>query len=492
MRNLSIPAAFVGSSAPGPSSLRPAYGRSAFSSFGATSAASAVGSSSGSSSLTERFPAYAPTQRSKDDLDLYIPSLHRRRSGRRKLTVSHGTRTASVISDGAVKDIDQPSSNGVPLGRRIDVKGKGRESNLASSRDTLNSIREAEQSAFAKSPGEQEVELDDSEVVFGWTSASRQPVPLQLQRSKSKSSLKSSSSKRSITSSVSKRFFRQNRRRRDSLVDTEDDDNEDSDDTEEHSPRKMTNAKYDRPTSPMSPHVSFQMSSDHTHAWSSGVDAAGDLPNSVSAASRRARSASRGSIFSVASGSSASTIRASAPFKHSEKEERFLRLKRYEDIRAHLVRSRLALCVPQAHSTDTGNTQNNLRPSMTRTRTISLPLRSHSAKDTMRSSPSTGAEGNPFYVSEPHKKSMEPSFPLDLSRTSLSLNAVDSASRCHRVIVQIWIESPLNPTYMDQGGKEAPWSLLLEWDVDLRRLISLGTDVSPCLMCCYQTRLILM
>lgn len=490
VRNLSIPAAFVNSDTSGSSSLRPLYGRSAFSSSGATAASSVAGPSSGSS-LTERFPTYAPPGRSKDDLDLYIPALHRRRSGRRKLTVSHGAKTPSSTSDGTAKDIDQPSGNGVPAGRRLDVKGKGRESSLASSRETLNSIQESETSDAARPIVERELEVDDSDVVFGWTSASRQPVPLHLERSKSKSSLKSSSSKRSISSSVSKRFFKQNRRRRSSLIGSEDeDDDEDSEGSQAHSPRRTTSSKDERPASPMSPHVSFQMASDHGHAWSSGIDFASDLPNSVSAASRRARSASRGSVFSVASGSSASTIRASAAFKHSEKEERFLRWKRYEDIRAHLVRSRLVLCIPQTLSMDTENLDTSLRPPMTRTRTISLPLRSNSGRDTVRSSPSNSGKRTPFYISEPHKKSMEPSFPLEFSTADSSSVESSNASKCHRIIVQIWIESPDNSPFENQGKNDTGWNLLLEWDVDLRRLISLGTDVRLCLLCCYQTRLI--
>lgn len=480
VRNLSIPASFADGTASSSILPRPAFGRAAYSSSHAASSSTSGArlSFSRPADTSEQSRSYTQ-QRSKDDLDLHIPTLNRRRLARRKLTVSNGTATRAHAPNDTV-DSDQP------LIRHTDVKGKGRESNLASSHETLNSIQESEGSDPKSDQAAGVLDEDDSDLVFGWTSSSRTAVPLQ--RSRSKSSLKSSSSKRSISATVSKRLFKQNRRRRSSLIGSDDDEDGDSDLSEGDNARKGTTSKHERPVSPMSPRVSFQMASsrDHTFSPAHSSKTQDHLENG---ATSRARSASKGSILSVASGSSASTIRASAAFKHSEKEERFLRIKRYEDIRAHLVRSRLTLSVSENPDDSFNSSKPSLRPPITRTRTISLPLRGNHEEDVARQVTTGNAKQAPFYISQPHKKSMEPAFPLDFSsRDSLSLpSTMANASNSHRVTAQIWIEPDISAS-KEQIDENAKWRLLLEWDVDLRKLISLGTDVRrlcPCLLFAY-------
>lgn len=461
VRNLSIPDSLANGLETPPSS-RPLFARGAYSLPQAAS--SVAGPSSAAGDRSER-PLYGQ-RRSKDDLDLHLPTLHRRSTARRKLTISNG---APSQSDGTSKQFDQPATTSA---RSLDVKGKGRENNLASSREALDSIQESENALSSGNHVSAGPVLDESDLVFGWTSSSRSPTPMQ--RSKSKSSLKSSSSKRSISSSVSKRLFKHSRRRRRSLIGADDEEDTESDSSGDESPRRGAHSKSERPVSPMSHHVSFQMSSTQMHSLSpSLVGTEGDLH--AGAAARRARSASRGSILSIASGSSASTIRPVATMRHSEKEERFLRLKRYQDVRSHLVRSRLVLSIPQIDGDLSVAQKSSARPLITRTRTISLPIRGTPDKN-MATSPSSGYSQTPFYVSEPHKKSMEPAFPLDFSVTASQSPSVNAARRSHRLVARIWIEE--NPSARpDKAGDTQHWKLLLEWEVDLRRLISLGTDV---------------
>lgn len=469
MRNLSIPASFAPAAASLDLSSRPSLGRNAYSSSFAGAVPPVAGPSSTALHKSER-PSYIH-RRSKDDLDLPISTLHKRHPARRKLTISNEGRNVFPVassSDYAQNHDHRPSS---PVGTRLDVKGKGRESDLASSRDTLDIIQEGEGGEPSDVGGVDGLPPDDSDLVFGWTSANKTSAPLS--RSRSKSSLKSSSSKRSLTSTVSKRLFKQNRRRRSSLIGSDEDDG--SDESENDSPRRGHGTKYERPQSPLSPHVSFRMAIEHGTSYSSSVGPAPDLdiPASINAASR-ARSASRGSILSVASGSSASTIRAST-FRHSERAERLLLLKRCEDVRSHLVRSRLTLSLPKMHITSPIQEGKLSRPAITRTRTISLPLRGETSESTRPNEMLQAASQLPFYVSAPHKRSMEPSFPLDFSsRASLGI-ATAAAVKQHKVLARIWVESEVT----ERSPDKETWKLLFEWEVDLRRLISLGTDVRP-------------
>lgn len=466
MRNLSIPASFAASSTPLDLSSRPTLGRSAYSSSFAASIPPVAGPSSIALHKSER-PSYIQC-RSKDDLDLPTSTLHKRHPARRKLTISNEGRNIFPVassSDYAHDHDHRPSSPAA----RLDVKGKGRESDLASSRDSLDIIQEGEGGEPPDIGDVDALPPDDSDLVFGWTSANKTPAPLS--RSRSKSSLKSSSSKRSLTSTVSKRLFKQNRRRRSSLIGSDEDDESDESGTD--SPRKGQGTRHERPQSPLSPHVSFRMATEHGTSYSSSVGPAADLdtPASISAASR-ARSASRGSILSVASGSSASTIRAST-FRHSERAERLLLLKRCEDVRSHLVRSRLTLSLPKTHTASPFDEGKLSRPAITRTRTISLPLRGETSESTRRNEMLQTASQVPFYVSAPHKRSMEPAFPLEFSSRG-SLGLADAAAvKQHKVLARIWVE----PEVTEPSPDKETWKLLLEWEVDLRKLISLGTDV---------------
>ncbi|KAK9899588.1 hypothetical protein P389DRAFT_191908 [Cystobasidium minutum MCA 4210] len=475
VRNLSIPASFADIPSSGPASSRPAFARSAYSLPYADSASPVAGPSTTNTAHKSERPSYIQ-RRSKDDLDLHIPSLHRRVPARRKLTISNlgdsSLLSAGSIINNAQDQRQRPSSSG---GSSVDVKGKGkaREPDLTSSRDTLNIIQESEPiDASTIDNTIDGLPQDDSDVIFGWTSTAKSDTPLV--RSRSKSSLKSSTSKRSISSSVSKRLFKHNRRRRSSLIGSDED--EDSDESERDNARKGTSSRYERPHSPLAPHVSFQIAMDNNASYTTSLNAANDadLPASIRAANR-ARSASRGSILSVASGSSASTIRAST-LRHSERAERLLRLKRYEDVRSHLLRSRLTLSMPRTQQIGAvDDTEKLIRPGITRTRTISLPLRGEGAQAKSQGRESFGAaSASPFYISGPHKKSMEPSFPIDLSlESSAPLNA-SAASAQHTVLAGIWVE--MDASAPDTPEKDKVWRLLTEWEVDLRKLISLGTD----------------
>lgn len=469
MRNLTIPVAFGSSSTSSRIFTGPTHTLGTYNAAYGDTWSSLAGTSS--PGLDRSASPTKTVRRSKDDLDLQRPAFQRTYPSRRKLTVSHGA-GASLPSQGSIASgLDHRPS--FPPSGRLDVKGKGKESGLASSNDALDVIREGDGAVTIDGTGLEGLETDESDLIFGWTSANRLPAPLV--RSKSKSSLKSSSSRRSISSSVSKRLFKQDKRHRNSLNGSDED--EDSDTSENDSTRKASSSRYERPQSPLSPHVSFRMASQHDPTFTAGLSqhVEGDLPASISAAARRARSASRGSILSVASGSSASTIRASGLTRHSEKEERFLRLKRYEDVRSHLVRSRLTLSLLQEQGSTAATLSGTPRPPITRTRTISLPIRGESAEANARSGPAGHMGSATFYISEPHKRSMEPSFPLDFSARATMLGGTAAPCHIHTLIARIWVQT--DPESVETGSDDSDWKLLLEWEVDLRKLISLGTDV---------------
>lgn len=466
VRNLTIPAFVASGSAPGASTLSPTLERASSSaSTGARAAAPSAGPSTRGARLqmlrAER-PPYLQ-RRSKDDLDLPVASSQRHSTlGRRKNTVSRVRDLSASLEElpNASDHLPLPS----PVEVKHDVKGKGRE---GAAEGMLSNGSEGPSEMLARSRLQDPVAiaiLEDTDLVYGWTAA--EPRSDTLQRSRSKSSLKSQSSKRSIAG-VSKRLFQHNRRRKGAPAGSDDEELDDTSDSD-HARRPSTSREHSSNMSGQ--HVSFQMSTD---GWTTqGLGLGSTVEGQLESAKRRARSASRSSILSVASGSSTSTIRAPPP-KPSEKEERYLCQKRYEGIRSHLVRSRLVLALPYDSADHPGSTIK--RPQLSRTRTISLPLGNQTALslDLVQSgSIDRNVPYKTLYISPPHKKSMEPAFPLDVSHTG-------PACRRHRFIAQVWVENAES-----QSAKEASkppqtsWKLLLEWEVDLRKLVSLGTDVS--------------
>lgn len=490
VRNLSIPASFAEGGAL-PYGVRPSLYKTTNSSFSGRPTSPVAGPSSGgplSPGLIKR-PQYGQ-RRSRDDLDLHIPTLHRKNTARRKRTISGGlTDSGSVIPStsarpAAANEVDNESLRDVTVGSNerqkdaihkaaIDTKGKGRARDVPHQQDTyLKSIQEASISSLP------EEDPDDSEVVFAWTSASSKPG---LQRSRSKSSIKSASSKRSISSTVSKHIFRHSLRGKGARNKHSDNEGESGSSGSESSggasPRRGGNDG--RASSPISHHVSFQMSSDPPPALSSSFVGLAESEKDV--AIRRARSASRGSIFSVASGSSASTIRPPVS-KQSEKEQRLLRQQRYENIRAHLVRSRLSLSVKCRKVGTADQASTNQPQILSRLRTHSLPLVTEDASQRQSSSQTSRGTETHIYLSRPHAKGMDPSFLLESSNVTCSTRTLDQARREHLIVARVWVEMPpeLVPTMRGGDAKTASndWTLLIEWDLDLKKLVSLGTDVS--------------
>jgi hypothetical protein len=70
-----------------------------------------------------------------------------------------------------------------------------------------------------------------------------------------------------------------------------------------------------------------------------------------------------------------------------------------------------------------------------------------------------------------HVKSMEPSFAIDSADILLPPHLRQAAMREQKLVIGIWAEQPFR-------NEQAQWALLFEWQVDLRALASLGSDVS--------------
>ena len=102
-----------------------------------------------------------------------------------------------------------------------------------------------------------------------------------------------------------------------------------------------------------------------------------------------------------------------------------------------------------------------------RSRTLSTPLLLGAA--TM-----SRAEEKPFFVSSPQLSTMHPSFDVDKEDFLVDEPEEWKGMREGRVLVRVW-------TREGEEGKgkarEGDWGLLVEWDVDLSGLVSLGGEV---------------
>lgn len=263
-----------------------------------------------------------PPRTSKDDINLHYSSLLRGEGSHGKLKTPRRKRiTAETLPE--IRDETQTSLSGA---RKLD-SSKGKEK--------ANDKSYAGQPVEHSSASLKDNSLDDqdSEIIFGWMSES----PPSLVRSKSKNSIKSESSRLSSgPGQVSKRFFRTSSSRRRTL-------SEENENNDLPTRRALSEHSLEAADPPLPPahHVSFQMASDiqPMSTFSSNLQVG-------SIAASRDRSASRSSAMSFASASSTSTIRQTSN-KQSEKEEKKLRQKRYDNVRNRLVRSRLTLSLPE-------------------------------------------------------------------------------------------------------------------------------------------------
>ena len=391
----------------------------------------------------------------------------------------------------------------------VDVKGKGREISTPSG-SAVNGRRasfgNAIEDAAAAANANNEEDGEGTDLVYSWMSTSSS-MPT-LTRSRSKGSVRSVSSRRSTSSGArvfGKRLFQSGKHASHGGHGAHSDEDGDPD----RAPEEAGDGDEDdldreagmvaRPTSPAAhrtPHVSFFHEGLGTHQAH------------LTASLGRNRSASRGSILSIASGSSGSTIRQPAlnlKQQHqqqddlrSEREERKLRQRRQEDSKHHLLRSRITLSLPAPESDSAVERplahQHPFKPPLSRSRTISLPLSPSASQPLSRGPPSSPAptaprQSRPFFVSPTHSKSMEPFFPIDPADLLVPPDIVGLFGREHRLLVGVWVEQaqPLPGSQSGSGKRSVEhkesdalggWRLMLEWDVDLRSLISLGTDVS--------------
>ena len=380
----------------------------------------------------------AISRTSRDDIDLHLPpALQRRNSARRKRALSNLAWSAE-------------SNGSPPVAVSSLDKGKGKARQIVEE----EALEEVDEDRDAQDP-------DESEVVFGWMSAS---TPT-LTRSKSRTSVKSTSSRRS-SSSFGKRLLRHagaggtKHNLRDSDADEEDD----------------PESRSSKP--PLSPsishaHVSFQLS-----------DAPPTFPASLSVnpLGGRNRSASRGSILSIASGSSGSTIRQnlmpSRPLPH---DDRKIREKRRGLLRNHLVKSRITLSLPKEDgpvSLPASTNGSPVKPILSRSRTISLPLspaHQSSLKDSFSMKSQERTE--PFLVSSEHASSMDPSFTVDAIDFRVSEERMARLQSYERTIVGLWVQNNATATSSDMRSSKSAWTLHSEVEVAFRDLISLGSDV---------------
>lgn len=316
---------------------------------------------------------------------------------------------------------------------------------------------------------------DDTEVVFGWMSTS---TPT-LARRRSRSSVKSNGSRKS---SISRRLFGSHRS---GPKDHSDGEEVESDDANSHHKR---NGAANGPTSPLPHHVSFQFT-EPPPIPSSTVpptvflsDGPAHLDYHLSNPpflGTRKRSASRGSILSLASTSSGSTIRQ-LPHRANLQAERKLREMRHENLRTHLVRSRISLSLPhpegpKPHTPAARYARAVQEGEHPRRMATSSPLAAAGSAD------GSSELRRPFYVSPEHAKSMEPSFTFDAASLSASSRLPATLQRIERISIGVWVvqeDIGSHHTSNAFAKNESRWDLLLEYDLNFRGLISLGNDVS--------------
>ena len=383
-----------------------------------------------------------PSRSSRDDIDLHLPpALQRRNSARRTRALSNLAWSAQTNGEPTVNGQATSSDKGK-------AKGKARET------IEEDAVQEEHDDAATQVP-------DDSEVVFGWMSASN-PT---LTRSKSRSSVKSTSSRRS-SSSFGKRLLRHAGAAggRHNLRDSDEDDDD-------------PDAKPNRPS--LSPstshnHVSFQVS-DGPPAFPASL--------TVNSIVGRNRSASRGSVLSIASGSSSSTVRHIQSLHRPlpQHDDRQIREKRRGLLRNHLVKSRLTLSLVQEDLVLPPPRPNGTvsKPQLSRSRTISLPLSpAHRATSNASAFAKGGQRSEPFLVTLPHGESMDPSFTVDQIDYRVDHERLARLQSCEGILLGIWVQpKPTETTRAESEGVTPPWSLLAEVEVSFRDLVSLGSDV---------------
>lgn len=244
----------------------------------------------------------------------------------------------------------------------------------------------------------------------------------------------------------------------------------------------------------------------------------------------RKRSTSRASLISVTTTASSSTVRPSSHMPHkvepytlapvnvdvsrevgrmsysSELQLAKEKQRRIETLRKRLVDSFISLSVvPLEASTREGPRKRGTsgssigsRGKLARSGSSSSTIprgrnRTHSTPPGPPGgvSPSPTPEGLsqttpsiPFFVSEPQRGTTHPAFEIDERDFLMEDPEEWTGSREGRVVVSVWTRS--GPELCDEklNGKgknketDQEWTLLLEWDVELDGLVSLGCDVS--------------
>lgn len=153
--------------------------------------------------------------------------------------------------------------------------------------------------------------------------------------------------------------------------------------------------------------------------------------------------------------------------------------RRAETLRKRLVDSFVSLHLVHGEGERRGSCEGRKRADSTirpgsvkgkgRSRTLSTPLLLGAG---------TRAEEKPFFVSRPQLSTMHPSFDVDEEDFLVDEPGEWKGMREGRVLVRVWTREG-----KDGKGKqkEGDWGMLVEWDVDLSGLVSLGREVSSIL-----------
>lgn len=369
-----------------------------------------------------------------------IPTLTRRRSVqthsslRRPRVSSRTASNATTLPDGVSRD-SVTSSKGAPGVTQTELRKTNVDENGISS----------DQAALSKGHS-YNMQPDDPDLVYGWMSAS----PPSLNRSKSDRSIRSVSSQRS---SMQRRLFgrKSNKAMAKSVQTSDGEDDEDGFDNsvkvahlqDPHSssiPRHISFQAGERPLLPLDLH---ELQSSY-NAFPAG----------------RNRSASRGSILSLASASSGSTVRA-LPLVHTKflAEHAKRRLRKHQDHTQDCsVCTRISLSIPCPHEV-------GYRDALSRA--------------------ACACKRFPVYISDQHPKSCEPCFDLDDVNYCVSEQRQTALLAQDHFELDIWIDQSNNGPSSATTARSPKWQLLMQWNIHLNGLSNLGSDVSDrkCTIC---------